>query len=40
MAVHYEMIAERRIEAGGLSGVCADRLHANSKNIPLLGQEK
>src|SRR5262245_42554261 len=40
MAVHDEVIAKRWIKAGGLPSVCTNGLDANSKNIPLLGEEK
>src|SRR6267142_5106983 len=40
VAVHYEMIAEGWVETGGLPGVCADSLDADSENVALLGEQE
>jgi len=40
VAVHDEEIAEGRVEEGDLSGVCADGLNTNPKNVALLGEKR
>ena len=39
VAVHHEVIAEGRVEAGRLSGICADGLDTNSKHVALFGEK-
>ena len=40
VSVHDEVIVEGRVEAGDLSGVCADGLNTNPENVALLGEKR